>query len=143
MSDETKEHSYPRGFYNVEDARNDREKYQERLRKEQFTEAAKTEMFDDIYRKIQDAANEGFSQITIYPVDAAEYDKFYEENPTTLGPKHETTVFTLEQQKVVRAFEELGFAVAIHKNDSYKPLNMPSMANGGWVYQVEKSVIRW
>lgn len=135
--------NYPRGFYNVENAHNDMVKYQEMVKREQFIEAAKTEMFDIIYHKIQDAANAGFSQIAIYPVETTEYDKFYDENPNTLGPKNEMTKFTPEQQKIVRAFEELGFAIIFDKNDGYKPLHMPSITNGGWVYQVEKFIIHW
>ena len=135
--------SYSRGFYNVNKARNDMNKYKAKAKQEQFFEAAKTAMFDTLHGKIQDAANEGFSQITIYPVETAEYDKFYNENPSTLGPSVDMTNFTPEQEKIIRAFEELGFTTYIDKNANYKPKNMPSMTNGGWTYNVDSAIISW
>lgn len=135
--------SYPRGFYNVNKARDDMNKYKIKVKQEQFFEATKTAMFDTLHEQIQDAANEGFSQITVYPVETTEYDKFYDENPSILGPSADMTNFTPEQEKVIRAFEELGFTTYIEKYGNYKPKNMPSMSNGGWVYNVQNAVIRW
>lgn len=135
---------YPRGFYNADKARDDMNKYKAKVKQEQFFEATKTAMFDTIYRQIQDAANEGFSQITFYPVDTTAYDKFYDENPSALGPSVDMTDFTPEQEEVIRAFEELGFTTFIDKRcGNYKPKNMPSMTNGGWVYTVQHATIRW
>lgn len=128
--------------YNAYNARKAVEVYKEEVAAKALEHALESELFWSVTEDIKKAAHQGFSMITVYPVDTAQYDEYYDNNSSTLGTTLPTK-FTQEQLDILHVFEQLGYRVAHTAHAGYKPKNMPSMSNGGWVYDVDTMTIGW
>lgn len=130
------------GVYNADKARKAVENYRKEVAAKAFQHALDSELFLSVTENIKKAAHQGLSMITVYPVDTAQYDEYYDNNPSTLGTTLPTK-FTQEQLNILHVFEQLDYHVVHTAHAGYKPKNMPSMNNGGWVYDVETMTISW
>lgn len=128
--------------YSAYNARKAVEVYKEEVAAKALKHAQDSELFWSVTEDIKKAAHQGFSMINVYPVDTAQYDEYYDDNPSTLGTTLPTK-FTQEQLDILHVFEQLGYRVVHTAHAGYKPKNMPSMNNGGWVYDVDTMTIGW
>ena len=128
--------------YSAYKARKAVENYKEEVAAKALKHAQDSELFWSVTDDIIKAAHQGFSMITIYPVDTAQYDEYYDNNPSTLGTTLPTK-FTQEQLDILHVFEQLNYRVVHTAHAGYKPKNMPAMNNGGWVYDVDAMTIGW
>lgn len=128
--------------YTAEEARQSVQRYKEKAAVEQFEQALETHLFWTTTDKIKDAAINGLNMVTVYPINPAKYDEYYDNHPSVLGPNLPIH-FTQEQLDILHAFEQVGYRVSHSTNNGYKPKNMPSMINGGWTYNVDTMTIMW
>lgn len=128
--------------YSAYNARKAVESYKEEVAAKALNHALESELFWSVTEDIKKAAHQGFSVITVYPVDTAQYDEYYDNNPSTLGTTLPTK-FTQEQLDILHVFEQLNYRVVHTAHAGYKPKNMPAMNNGGWVYDVDTMTIGW
>lgn len=128
--------------YSAYKARKAVENYKEEVAAKALKHAQDSELFWSVTDDIIKAAHQGFSMIIVYPVDTAQYDEYYDNNPSTLGTTLPTQ-FTPDQLNILHAFEQLDYKVVHTAHAGYKPKNMPSMNNGGWVYDVNTMTISW
>lgn len=128
--------------YSADDARKAVKNYKEEVAVKAFQHALDSELFWSVIKDIKSAAHQGFNMITVYPVDITEYDKYYDDNPSTLGTTLPTQ-FTQEQLDILHTFEQLDYRVLHTAHAGYKPKNMPAINNGGWVYDVDTMTISW
>ena len=128
--------------YSAYNARKAVESYKEEVATKALEHALESELFWSVTEDIKKAAHQGFSMITVYPVDTTQYDEYYDNNPSTLGTTLPTK-FTQEQLDILHVFEQLNYRVVHTAHAGYKPKNMPAMNNGGWVYDVDTMTIGW
>lgn len=128
--------------YSAYNARKAVENYKEEVAAKALQYALDSELFWSVTEDIKKAAHQGFSMINVYPVDTAQYDEYYDNNPSTLGTTLPTK-FTQEQLNILHVFEQLDYHVVHTAHWGYKPKNMPAINNGGWVYDIEAMTISW
>lgn len=129
-------------MYYAKKAQEDAQAYRDKLAKEQFDAATRSELFQTTMENIKINAQQGLNSLIVYPIHIEAYDNFYDAYPDVLKPVLATS-FNQEQLDVLHAFEQLGYKVFHTTNAGYKPKNMPSIANGGWVYPVDTMTIAW
>ena len=128
--------------YSAYNARRAVETYKAEVAIKAFERALESELFWSVTEDIKKAARQGLNMITVYPVDTTQYDEYYDNNPSTLGTTLPTK-FAQEQLDILYAFEQLDYRVVHTAHAGYKPKNMPSMSNGGWVYDLDTMTISW